>query len=46
LKKPGPGKIVRKVKVIRFWNSDVFENIDEVQEKIHKSLSNGLHPHL
>jgi very-short-patch-repair endonuclease len=33
-------------RVMRFWNSDIFENLIGVLEKIHESLSKGIHPHL
>jgi very-short-patch-repair endonuclease len=32
--------------VMKFWNSDVFENLDGVLEKIHESLTKRIHPHL
>jgi very-short-patch-repair endonuclease len=32
--------------VVRFWNSDVFENINGVMEKIQESLMKGIHPYL
>jgi very-short-patch-repair endonuclease len=31
-------------RVMRFWNSDIFENLIGVLEKIHESLSKGIHP--
>jgi very-short-patch-repair endonuclease len=31
--------------VIRFWNSDIFENIDGVLEKIQESIIKRKHPH-
>jgi isoleucyl-tRNA synthetase/very-short-patch-repair endonuclease len=32
-------------KVIRFWNNEIFENIDGIYEVIVRELENGGHPH-
>jgi very-short-patch-repair endonuclease len=32
--------------VIRFWNTDVLENIEGVMFKVSEALDNRLHPHL
>jgi 5-methyltetrahydrofolate--homocysteine methyltransferase len=33
-------------RVIRFWNSSVLNNLDDVVKKIKKEVKHGIHPHL